>query len=318
MQTLVYGGGAVGLGLASCLLKAGEWVTILARPETARSLHQEGLTRTGIFGEAFAPGDQFDVVTSLEDLPAASFDTILVCVKSFDSERAARDLYEQRRVLQTDSTIVLCQNGWGNAQTFVRVFPSEAVYNARVITGFTRPALNHVRVTVHASAIHVGSLFGGQLDRVASLCEAVTAGDIPCKAVPEIEKDLWAKMLFNCSLNPVGAVFGVTYGELGESEAARQIMKRVIGEIFQVMEAAGYVTHWSSAQNYLRDFYGTLIPLTADHYPSTLQDLRAGKRTEIDALNGVVVALGKQHGVPVPANDVLYQMVKFLERQASG
>jgi 2-dehydropantoate 2-reductase len=236
-------------------------------------------------------------------------------VKSFDSEQAAQDLYESKHLLKPSGRIVLFQNGWGNAQVFSLLFPENAVYNARVITGFTRPEENCVEVTVHADAIHVGSLYTTSTAEVTPLCEAIAAGDIPCEAVPDIEKDLWAKMLFNCPLNAVGAVFGVSYGALGEHEQTRHIMEMIVRETFQVMDAAGYATYWRSPEEYLHKFYRDLIPLTARHYSSTLQDLQAGKRTEIDALNGAIIKLGQAHRVSVPTNEVLYSMIKYLESQ---
>jgi 2-dehydropantoate 2-reductase len=316
VEILIYGGGGVGLGTASCLLKAGVKVVILARPETTCLLRKKGLSRAGIFGSTFARAGSFGAVNSLGDVLDARFDYVLVCVKSFDSEQAAQDLYERRHLLKPPGRIVLFQNGWGNAQVFSRLFPEKAVYNARVITGFTRPEKNQVEVTVHADAIHVGSLYSTSTEEIAPLCAAITAGDIPCKAVPDIEKDLWAKMLFNCPLNAVGAVFGVSYGALGEHEQTRHIMEMVVRETFQVMDAAGYSTYWRSPEEYLDEFYRDLIPITGRHYSSTLQDLSAGKRTEIDALNGAIIKLGQAHRISVPANEILYSMIKYLESQS--
>ncbi|MBL7201945.1 MAG: 2-dehydropantoate 2-reductase [Anaerolineae bacterium] len=313
MTVLIYGGGAVGLGIASCLLKAGTEVTVLARDETASLLRQEGLIRTGIFGPAFAAPGTFDAISDLRDLEGRRFDHVLVCTKSFDSEQAALDIYEHRPLLRRDGCIVLFQNGWGNAEILAQFLPKEVIYNARVITGFIRRAKNQVEVTVHADAIHVGSLYSGDRARIAPLCQAISAGGIPCEAVAEIGKDLWAKMLFNCPLNALGAIFQVPYGALGESERTRRVMELIIEEIFEVMRAAGYATYWRSPAEYLLKFYGELIPLTALHLSSTLQDLRAGKRTEIDALNGAVVELGRAHGVSVPANEVVYHMIKYME-----
>jgi len=313
MDTLIYGAGAVGLGIASCLLKAGRRVAVLTRPETARLLAEEGLFRSGIFGAAYAAPEHIEVVTSLDELAGATFDYILVATKSFDSPEAARDLHDHAHLLKESGLIVLFQNGWGNAEAFTQFFDTGTIYNARVITGFTRPAANRVEVTVHADAIRVGSLYSRDTERVRPLCQAITAGDIPCEATPDIAKVLWAKMLFNCALNGLGAVFGVTYGALGESSHTRAIMDAIIDEIFEVMEAAGYATHWASAAAYRGRFYGDEVRLTARHYPSTLQDLRAGKRTEIDALNGAVVRLGKEHGVAAPVNSAVHHMVKFLE-----
>jgi 2-dehydropantoate 2-reductase len=224
----------------------------------------------------------------------------------------AREISADEPCLAKQGCLVLFQNGWGNADIFAQFFPQELIYSARVITGFVRLE-NCVDVTVHADAIHVGNLYSDNVERVVPLCEAIAAGDIPCQAVREIARDLWAKLLFNCPLNSLGAIFGVPYGDLGQSKPSREIMDAIIGEVFDVMRAAGYSTHWASPEEYLVKFYGDLVPLTARHHSSTLQDLRAGKRTEIDALNGAIVALGKKHSLAVPANEIVYDMIKFLE-----
>ncbi len=120
-------------------------------------------------------------------------------------------------------------------------------------------------------------------------------------------------MLYNCALNPLGAIFAVLYGVLGEGRYTRKIMKAVIAEIFRVVEAQGYSTHWSFAGEYLAAFYEKLFPPTAGHESSTLQDIRAGKNTEIEALREAVVRLGKKAGVEVSYNFMLYITVKFME-----
>jgi 2-dehydropantoate 2-reductase len=266
-------------------------------------------------GDACAEPDTFAAFSSLLDVQGPPFDHILVCVKSFDSGHAARDIHRNRHLLAQSGCVVLFQNGWGNAQVFTRYFAEEHVYNARVITGFVRLEEHLVAVTVHADAIHIGNLYSGDVGKIATLCEAIAVGGIPCQGSPYIEKDLWAKMLFNCSLNALGAILGVPYGSLGRSEQTRQVMGMIVQEVFAVMQAAGYTTHWPSPTAYLEVFYNSLIPLTAEHFSSTLQDLRAGKRTEIDALNGAIMALGQAHGVPTPANQVVYHIIRYLEGQ---
>lgn len=96
MKALVYGGGAVGLGLASCLLKSGARVDILARRDTVASLRKDGLVRTGIFGDYRAASSAFTCYASLDELPLQTYEYILVCTKSFDSFDAAKDLSEHK------------------------------------------------------------------------------------------------------------------------------------------------------------------------------------------------------------------------------
>ncbi|MBE0535619.1 MAG: 2-dehydropantoate 2-reductase, partial [Phycisphaerae bacterium] len=249
----------------------------------------------------------------LDALPAKAYDFILVCVKSPDSRAAAEDLARHGALLGEGGRIVLCQNGWGNAEIFAELFPKARIFNGRVITGFARPAPNEVVITVHADAIHLGSLFGGDVSVLARLAEAITRGGIPCETTPHIEKDLWAKMLYNCALNPLGAVLDVPYGVLAEHASTRRIMDAVVAEIYRVLDAAGFSTHWPTADEFMEVFYGRLVPSTAEHKSSTLQDILAGKATEIDALSGAVIELAGRYNVEVPTNICLYDLVKFLE-----
>jgi len=313
MRVLVYGAGSVGLGLGSFLLKAGADVTFIARPQTVDALKQAGLVRTGIFGDFQAGPDSFTAVERLGKLGPGPFDYILVCTKSFDSAFAAEDLVGHPEVFARGTKIVLCQNGWGNAEKFTAHFPPQRVYSARVITGFTRHRPNEVEVTVHADAIHIGSLFDCALPAVEPLAAAIADGDIPCVTVPDIEKDLWAKMLYNCALNPLGAILDVPYGALAENELTRELMDRLSEETFAVMSAAGYETHWSSSADFLDAFYGKMLPPTAGHNSSMLQDIKAGKKTEIDALTGAVLELANRHKIEIPYSRVIYCLVKYME-----
>jgi 2-dehydropantoate 2-reductase len=317
MTVLVYGAGAVGLGIASCLARSGARVHLLARPAAVAALRERGLARTGIFGEHRVPPGELDVHTGLESVPHDALDYVLVATKSFDTEAAARDL-ARWHPNRSETRYVLFQNGWGNVEAFSAHLAPQRVFAARVITGFTRPALNEVRVTVHAEDIHIGSFQAGREEEVGPLAAAVARGGIPCSTTSSIARDLWAKMLYNCALNSLGAVFEVTYGELGACEESRRIMEAVVVEVYSAMHASGFQTHWSSPEEYLELFYDTLVPRTAAHESSTLQDIRAGKRTEIEALNGAVVRLAAAKGMPVPANLLLLDMVRFKERRNRG
>ncbi len=73
-------------------------------------------------------------------------------------------------------------------------------------------------------------------------------------------------------------------------------------------------TFWTDADSYLEEFYSKTVPLTANHHASMLQDIRKGRKTEIDALNGAVVRLGKQYGVPTPVNEAVTLLVKAKEQ----
>jgi 2-dehydropantoate 2-reductase len=319
LKVAIVGAGAVGLALGSCLHEAAGELTFVARKGRASSealatLRADGLRRTGIFGEVHVPGSRIAIADGLEALAEREWDALLICTKTTATRTLASELGALWTRLRGEPRVVLCQNGWGNAERFAAHLPREQIDNARIITGFRRLAPNHVDVTVHADAIHLGSLFGppaALLDRLA----AAIARDIPCAVTPDIEGDLWAKVLYNCLLNPLGALLGVPYGVLGESERTRAIMERVAREIFAVLARSGYHTHWDGPDAYLETFFRELLPATASHESSMLQDLRAGRPTEIDALCGAVVRLGAEHGVDTPVNLALADLVGAAERR---
>jgi len=313
MKLLLYGAGAVGLGLASCLLKNGQQVDLVGREETVSALQQYGLQRTGIFGDCTAAPESFGAYTSLNELPQSDYDFILVCTKSFDTRTSAQQIAVIPLLKNATAPIVLCQNGWGNAEIFAEQFPKSRIKSGRVITGFRRPQNHQVDITVHADAIHLGSLFDDDVSGLEPLSAAIDAGGIPCEVTATVSKDLWAKMLYNCMLNGLSTVFDVPYGLLGESPHTRELMESIAQEVYAVMTAVGYATHWDSAEDYIDTFYKHQLPPTYNHEPSMLQDIRAGKRTEIDALNGAVVQLGQLHEVPTPTNTTLTRMIQFME-----
>lgn len=313
MRVLIYGGGAVGLGVASCLLRSGCEVDLIARRTTVDALQAGGLVRTGLFGAFHAKPGTFGAYTSLAELQSHAHDVVLVCTKSFDSAAVAEDLADADDYAGSDVKIVLFQNGWGNAEVFARHFAPQRIYSARVITGFHRHQPNEVDVTVHADAIHVGSLYDAEVPALNELCRAIREGGIPCETTPEIARDLWAKMLYNCALNPLGAILRVPYGALAAQASTQVLMNSIIDEVFAVMKAAGYQTHWETPDGFREAFYSRLVPDTAEHESSMLQDILASKRTEIDALNGAVIRLADEAALAVPHNRAVYNLIKFVE-----
>ncbi len=316
MKVLVFGAGAVGLGLSSFLLQGEHRVHLVGKEKTVLALRKNGLKRRGVFGEACFSPQQLTASSNLAETGRETFDFYLICTKSLDTENSARQLKEESTLAHQKSPIVLCQNGWGNAEIFTRFFPDKQVFNARVITGFIRPEPHVVDVTVHAQPVHLGSLFHEDSTCLLDLAETLSQGGIPSAVTNNIGKDLWAKMLYNCPLNALGAVLQVPYGHLGENKNSRVLMKQIVEEVFQVMQGLGYESHWQSAGEYLKCFYEKLLPSTYEHESSMLQDIRAGKNTEIEALNGVIVREGRKLEIDVSCNETVRNQVLFLQNRS--
>ncbi|MHC4718708.1 MAG: ketopantoate reductase family protein [Planctomycetota bacterium] len=250
------------------------------------------------------------LATDPAELAGRGFDVIVVCVKSYDTAPAAEAVAP---LVGPDTAVVSMQNGYGNVEHLTERFGADRVLCARVITGFSIPAPGQVDITVHADDIRVGSFRRPGHPAAERLTAAINDAGLPASPADNVEAILWGKILYNCALNPLGAILGVHYGALADSAHTRRIMDAVIDEAFAVIDAHGFPCLWASADAFRKAFYEQQIPPTYDHRPSMLQDLAAGKPTEIDALNGAVVRLAAEKGLPAPVNETLVRMVRFLE-----
>lgn len=313
MNILVIGSGAVGIGIGSSLLSQGVNISFLASKNTARKMKEDGIKRTGLFTNYFFNPQEFNVYESYEEIPKKTFDYVLITSKTTSNDDISQKLNENRDILKDNFTILIIQNGFGNDQLFLRYFKTTEIYCARIITGFTRPERNISEVTVYTEPILLGSLQGENIEHLKTIADKITASGIKCELSYELDKYLWAKMLYNCSLNALGAILDVTYGKLTENEYTKEIMNNIIDEIFDVIAASPYETLWNTPDEYRKIFYTKLVPDTYNHYSSTHQDIKRKIKTEIDTLNGKVIELGEKYGVDVSTNKLIYNLIKAIE-----
>ncbi len=312
MRYLVVGTGALGSVIGGLLQHAGQEVAFIGRGEHFERLRQQGLAIGGIWGE-FRIGPVAGPGPEAPDL----YDVILICVKSYDTAAACR-LAQGK--LAPRGLIVSVQNGLGNLETIGQEFGAERTVGARVIFGarVTRPGA--VAVTVYAAPVLLGALLPeGAGSRLERLAKDFNQAGIPAEVVDQILPHLWDKVLYNCALNPLGAILDATYGALAENSETRELMRLIISEIYQVARAKGVRLHHAGPEAYFRHFLENLVPPTAAHRPSMWQDLQAGRRTEIEALNGAICRYGREAGVPTPYNETLSRLMRFREaRVRSG
>ncbi len=312
MKILIFGAGAVGQGVGGLLAAAGHKVTFLLRPRYSKVLASQGLLVDGIFGDHRIPSDQMTLISNAEEPADTGFDLVLVSVKAYDT---AASIPRLQHILEgsPEAAVVSMQNGYGNAETLSEAFGKTQVLAARVITGFTIPEPGRVTVTVHASEVAIGSFWQKAHENAAILAEALTAAGLPSRAVDNIEAVLWGKILYNCALNPLGALLDLHYGALAENASTRSIMESPLSEAFDVIHAYAFPCLWQDRDAFLEAFYGQQVPPTSRHRSSMLQDLQAGKPTEIDALNGALLRLGRAKGLSLPANQMMTNLVRARE-----
>jgi 2-dehydropantoate 2-reductase len=310
---LIYGAGAIGSVLGGFLHKIGRAVTYVGRGEHFRAFSEKGLRITGIWGEHHVPAQ--DVRVPGTPVPEKQFPIILLCVKSKDTEDSVA---QAKMLLKENGIMVSMQNGLNNWEAIARQVGEDRTVGGRVIFGAEIQKPGHAKVTVNADDVLLGEPFlpvNRQL--LHALAEDLSLSGIACKIVSKnnIWAAIWGKVLYNCSLNPLGALLEVAYGKLGEDAETRGIIKVIIEEIFLVMKSKGVAVPYQDADEYYHYLLERQLPPTAGHRPSMLQDILQGRQTEIDALNGAISLYARDYGISTPYNDLLTALIKFKEKK---
>lgn len=311
MKILLIGAGGVGIGLAASVASQGAEVSIFARGETAIAIRENGIKRCGLFTHYEIK--DIPVYEKYSEIPKDTFDYIFIATKTTANSEIAKNLNNHKEILKDTTKIIIFQNGFGNDEAYLEYFTKDKVFSARVITGFQRHERHISEVTVYTEPILLGSLQHENPKPLKEIADMITASGINCNITNEIDRYLWAKMIYNCALNPLGTILNVNYGKLTENEYSIEIMDRIIDEIFEVIKVSGYSTLWNSSKEYKEIFYSKLVPDTYEHFSSTHQDIQRKIKTEIDSLNGKVIELGEKNNVDVSANKLIYNLIKSIE-----
>ena len=208
-----------------------------------------------------------------------------------------------------DAAVCSVQNGAGNEELI-------AEHVREVIRGTTFPA-GHVVEPGHVGWDTKGDTHLGPfepspalMEKVRELADACTRAGMPTHALDDARGAQWRKLIFNAASNAIGALTGFTHGQIAEFPSTRELAWAVMAEGRAVSDAQGIVLDMSPEE--LFD-HAARKDVAYGHKPSMLQDVEAGRETEIDFLNGAIVAFGQRHGVDAPLNRALTQLVKGRE-----
>ncbi len=306
---LITGLGALGTVFAALLKEAGHTVYALTKDKYLPALSDRKVKVTGIWGEHQALLD--GIYGGIDQLQGEQLDLIILTVKSYDTEAA---IAEVKQLVGKDTLVVVAQNGYGNYETVSSHVGRTHTLLARIIFGVKLPAPGRAEVTVIADDVRIGQPHDQvPAGRITDIAQAFTKAHIPTQYAANVYAILWDKILYNAALNALGAILECRYGDLAENRETKQIMDAIITEIFQVAQIHGMPLNWKSAEDYLRHFYAKLVPPTTKHFPSMYYDVKAGKRLEIDALNGAIVRLAKEKGISVPVNEIITGIIMAKE-----
>lgn len=295
MEIVVFGAGSLG-SLLGGLLASEHRVTLVGRDPHVSTVRSDGLSITGAFNRTVTP----DATTDGTGLTA---DLAVITVKSFDTGEAARTL-----ATGEFDVALSVQNGIGNEETLSEqldcpVLAGTATYGARL----DEPG--------RVDCTGTGEVTLGERDGSASfvaddVARAFAAADIDASAVQDMPRRLWEKLAINAGINPVTALSRVRNGALGEGPPSETARAAAV-ETARVARAEGV----ELTDEIVRSRIETVVDATARNHSSMYQDVLAGRRTEIDAINGAVLERADEHGIDVPVNRTLAALIAAWERE---
>ncbi len=300
MKIAVLGAGAMGSVYGARLMDGGAEVTLLdVDPAHISAVRDHGL-QVALDDKTL----QLDIPIMRPEAFTGPVDLIILFTKIFHTDAALASVQS----LLGDVPVLSLQNGIGNVERLAAHMPME-----RIIIGSTMTPADLIasgKVASHGMAATQFYAADGRhrpiLDDIAS---ALIAGGIDARLDPEIHAAIWEKATFNCALNGLCALSDATPGSIGQSTEGCALADQIAQEAIAVANAAGVAASLDKVRGLMQHAYAHHL----FHQPSMLQDRNAGRRTEVDALNGAVADMGARLGVPVPANTAIRQLVHLIE-----
>jgi 2-dehydropantoate 2-reductase len=243
-------------------------------------------------------------------------DAVLLSVKSYDTEETLDRLLP---MLPAGVPVVSLQNGL-NEVAIAEAVGADRTVGAVVMFDGVLVAPGHVRTRRPEAPLTIGAWGSADVSRLA----ATLGQAVPTVVSDDIRADLWGKLVVNCMLNAPAAAAGLGLRDLVHADAGPTACAEVAREAVTVASRCGIAVPPESLYGvdpiaHPEEFAQTVVRTFADSElrPSMLTDVERGRRTEIDALNGVVVAEGRRLGVDTPWNTHFREVVTRIEHGAA-
>ena len=300
-KILIVGCGAIGGLFASALAKVADVTGLDANAAHVAAIKRDGLRVTGKSPRTV----RLDITGSVEALRGKSFDAIFFLIKS---KATAAVLAQLRPVLSGRPVLVTLQNGMGNAEALL------AMPDAIVARGATMNAGRYVEPGAVENLIEGKSWLGpvrGRVEDIAALGAALNAAGMPTEIVADPMGAVWSKFVFNCVMNPLGALMMGDNAARHNSPEMRALADDMADECMEVIKALGGSFAFPPME-FVAKIRSGAVPLSK-HAGSMALDIARGAPTEIDELTGFIVREGDRLGVPVPNCRAVHRLVKGLE-----
>jgi len=301
LRIVIVGAGAIGCLFGIRLHGSGQSIVLIHHNrQTVASIRNKGVTLKELSGRIIRRRVEVNQSLSERDHP----DLVVLTVKAYDTEMAARSL---KRQVGRKVPILSLQNGLGNIETLSRYFPASSI-----IAGTTTEAALQTRPGLIAHTGRGFTWIGEVTVRATKRCITIkkifrNAG-FRTETSSNINGVIWSKAIVNSAINPISALARVPNKDLLRIANLTDASRKLISEGLEVAQARGVRLSPRPAL-----LLSKILASSGKNRSSMLQDIETGKRTEIRQLNGWLAAIGKRLGVRTPYNSLIAQLVLGLE-----
>jgi 2-dehydropantoate 2-reductase len=298
MKIAILGAGAMGSIFGGRLSRRHEVWLINHWQEHVETINAAGLQ---IVADGQTQCFQPRAVTNAQNVGPA--DLVIVFVKSIDTAAA---LSQNHELFQPRTMVLTLQNGWGNAEDILHYVNEANLYLGTTAHGGNVLGPGRVCHAGQGKTV-IGSL--GSPGRAQVIADILKEAGFETHLTDNVTAMIWKKLLINVAINPLTAILKVRNGYLVECAATRKAMANLIREAVTVANAAGM----NFAIATVFEEVNEVVRLTGANRSSMLQDVTNKRRTEIERINGAIVAKGKEVGIATPYNTMVLQLIKAME-----
>ncbi len=296
----ILGAGAMGSFFASRFSDVPEFTTsLVAGGERGRRLSRDGLV---------VNGKACSVAVSDPDQVHEPADLIIVALKHHHLPQAIGDL---KNLVGENTTIISIMNGLDSEPYIGSVYGMDKVLYAVSV------GIDALRDGNRVSYSKPGTHFFGEAvnetpgERVRRVQKAFDQAGIAYETPEDMIRIMWWKFMVNVGMNQASAVMGATYGVFQVSPDARAVMESLMREVIALARPAGV----DLAEKDLDEWDKVLRTLSPDGKTSMLQDMEAGRKTEVEVFGGKVVSLSKRYNIPAPVNETFLRIIQVMENR---
>jgi len=306
MKVIILGAGAMGCLYGGAFHRAGCEVVLV----DVNQGHIDAINGSGLELETRAGTEHLPIPARRPEEIAGPVDLVVVFTKTFHTDTALAGI---AAAIGPQTHLLSLQNGLGNDERLARHASPE-----RVLVGASSLPSDLVgpgKVRSHGEGgSKLYPAFGGDAGFAQQVADLLTAGGLPAALEPEIRVAIWSKAIFNATMNPLCALTRRTPGFLGAHAESRAMITAAVEEGVAVANASSVAVPGRPIHEL------TEVSMTdhANHEASMLQDVKAGRRTEVDAINGAIVEAGRKAGVAAPVLETLWRLVKLEEAKLAG